>query len=67
MARWDHHGTTDGPRGTVDSAVDGLGGPPAVAKDIPGGPIMGGGNIHSVTGHRSSNASQPITAPTASN
>ena len=43
MARWDHHGTTDGPRGTVDSAVDGLGGPPAVAKDIPGGPIMGGG------------------------
>ena len=62
MARWNHHGTTDGPRGTVDSAVDGLGGPPAVAK----APIMGG-NIHSVTGHRSSNASQPITAPTASN
>ena len=43
MARWDHHGTTDGPRGTVDSAVNCLGGPPAVAKDGPVGPIIRGG------------------------
>ena len=43
------YGPTDGPRGTFHSAVGGLGGLPAVAKDGPGRPIKGG-TIRSVTG-----------------